>query len=92
MRKASIIAVAAALVLCQALAAQDAKTVIGNASKAMGVEGLNSIHYYGVAENGTLGQNNNSNQPWPLAGMVYGGRCIADRRRIHGGTTAVRGV
>ncbi len=48
------------------VAAQDAKTVIGNASKAMGVEGLNSIHYYGVAENGNLGQNNNANQPWPL--------------------------
>src|SRR3984885_9817343 len=48
------------------VAAQDAKTVIGNASKAMGVEGLNSIQYYGVAENGNLGQNNNANQPWPL--------------------------
>src|SRR6266436_5958637 len=50
------------------VAAQDAKTVISNASKAMGVEGLNSIHYYGVAQNGNLGQNNNSNQPWPMAG------------------------
>src|SRR5712691_6143584 len=49
------------------VAAQDAKTVISNASKAMGVEGLNSIHYYGVAQNGNLGQNNNSNQPWPMA-------------------------
>ena len=33
----------------------------------MGIEGLNSIHYYGVAQNGNLGQNNNSNQPWPMA-------------------------
>ncbi|MCU1338304.1 MAG: hypothetical protein JWO19_3885 [Bryobacterales bacterium] len=48
--------------------AQDAKTVITNSSKAMGVEGLNSIHYYGVAQNGNLGQNNNANQPWPMAG------------------------
>src|SRR5215475_3816795 len=48
-------------------AAPDAKTVISNASKAMGVEGLNSIHYYGVAQNGNLGQNNNANQPWPMA-------------------------
>ena len=47
--------------------AQDAKTVVGNASKAMGVDGLNSIHYYGVAQTGNLGQNNNSNQPWPMA-------------------------
>ena len=53
--------------LSQTVAAQDAKTVIGTASKAMGVEGLNSIHYYGVAQNGNLGQNNNSNQPWPMA-------------------------
>src|SRR5688500_12453946 len=48
-------------------AAQDAKTVIANASKAMGIDGLNSIHYYGVAQNGNLGQNNNANQPWPMA-------------------------
>src|SRR5215468_11923606 len=48
--------------------AQDAKTVISSASKTMGVEGLNSIHYYGVAQNGNLGQNNNANQPWPMAG------------------------
>jgi glyoxylase-like metal-dependent hydrolase (beta-lactamase superfamily II) len=49
-------------------AAQDAKTVIAAASKAMGVDGLNSIHFYGVAQTGNLGQNNNSSQPWPLTG------------------------
>jgi glyoxylase-like metal-dependent hydrolase (beta-lactamase superfamily II) len=49
--------------------AQDAKTVIGNASKAMGVENLNSIYFYGTAQNGNLGQNNNANQPWPMAAM-----------------------
>lgn len=53
--------------MVQSLAAQDAKAVISTASKAMGVEGLNSIHYYGVAQNGNLGQNNNANQPWPMA-------------------------
>jgi len=47
-------------------AAQDAKTVISNASKAMGIDNLNSIHYYGTASNGNLGQNNNANQPWPM--------------------------
>src|SRR5882762_1526221 len=62
------IALALAGVLSQTIAAQDAKAVIGIASKAMGIEGLNSIHYYGVAQNGNLGQNNNSNQPWPMAG------------------------
>ena len=48
-------------------AAQDVKTVLGNAAKTMGVETLTSIHYYGVAQNGNLGQNNNANQPWPMA-------------------------
>jgi glyoxylase-like metal-dependent hydrolase (beta-lactamase superfamily II) len=55
------------LLLSQTLTGQDAKTVIATASKTMGVDGLNSIHYYGVAQNGNLGQNNNANQPWPLA-------------------------
>ncbi len=59
-------AIAMVGVLATAAAAQDAKTVISNASKAMGVDGLNSIHYYGVAANGQLGQNNNANQPWPV--------------------------
>jgi glyoxylase-like metal-dependent hydrolase (beta-lactamase superfamily II) len=67
MKKACVVVLALAATLGQAIAAEDAKTVIGNASKAMGVEGLNSIHYYGVAENGNLGQNNNANQPWPMA-------------------------
>jgi len=68
MRKAWVVVLALAAVSSQTVAGQDAKTVIGNASKAMGVEGLNSIYYYGVAQNGNLGQNNNSNQPWPMAG------------------------
>src|SRR5881409_3192381 len=66
MKRAWVFALALAGVLSQTAAAQDAKTVIASASKAMGVEGLNSIHYYGVAQNGNLGQNNNSNQPWPM--------------------------
>jgi glyoxylase-like metal-dependent hydrolase (beta-lactamase superfamily II) len=49
--------------------AQDAKTIVSNASKAMGADNLNSIHYYGTAQNGNLGQNNNANQPWPMAAM-----------------------
>jgi glyoxylase-like metal-dependent hydrolase (beta-lactamase superfamily II) len=65
-RKTWIVALAVAGAFVQTIAAQDARTVVANASKAMGVEGLNSIHYYGVAQNGNLGQNNNANQPWPL--------------------------
>jgi glyoxylase-like metal-dependent hydrolase (beta-lactamase superfamily II) len=66
MRKAWIVSLALAALLAQTAVAQDAKSVVSNASKAMGVEGLNSIHYYGVAQNGNLGQNNNANQPWPM--------------------------
>jgi glyoxylase-like metal-dependent hydrolase (beta-lactamase superfamily II) len=46
-------------------AAQDAKTVIANASKAMGVDTLNSISYYGSGANFGLGQSNNANGQWP---------------------------
>jgi glyoxylase-like metal-dependent hydrolase (beta-lactamase superfamily II) len=49
--------------------AQDAKTILGNAAKVMGVETLNSIHYYGTGASGNLGQNNNANQPWPKAAL-----------------------
>src|SRR5262245_3327821 len=68
MKRASVVVLAlTVLVLSQALLGQDAKTVVAAASKAMGVDGVNSIHYYGVAQNGNLGQNNNANQPWPMA-------------------------
>jgi glyoxylase-like metal-dependent hydrolase (beta-lactamase superfamily II) len=45
--------------------AQNAATAIANASRAMGVEGLSSITYYGSGANYNLGQNNNANYPWP---------------------------
>jgi glyoxylase-like metal-dependent hydrolase (beta-lactamase superfamily II) len=45
--------------------AQNAATVISNASRAMGADNLNSITYYGSAANYNLGQNNNANGPWP---------------------------
>ena len=67
-RKWLIAMVVAGLAVSTA-SAQDAKAVIANASKAMGVEGLNSIYFYGTAQNGNLGQNNNSNQPWPMAAL-----------------------
>jgi glyoxylase-like metal-dependent hydrolase (beta-lactamase superfamily II) len=66
MKNALVVVLALAATLFQTAAAQDPKTVIANASKAMGIEGVSSIHYYGVAEQGNLGQNNNANQPWPL--------------------------
>jgi len=76
MSKTWIVAVALAGVAAQAVSAQDAKSVINNASKAMGIEGVQSIWYYGVAQNGNLGQNNNSNQPWPMAGANDYSRAI----------------
>ena len=42
-----------------------AKTVIANASKAMGADNLTSITFYGSGANFNLGQNNNANMPWP---------------------------
>ena len=45
--------------------AQDVKTVLANASKAMGVDNLSSIHYYGAAAELRIGQSNNANGQWP---------------------------
>src|SRR5688500_3714792 len=66
MRNVWGVAALAIVMLASPAEGQNAATIIANASKAMGVDGLNSIHYYGVAMAGNLGQNNNANQPWPL--------------------------
>ena len=62
-------AVAVLMMVVSTAAAQDAKTVLGNAARAMGIENVTSIHFYGTAAAGNLGQNNNANQPWPMAAM-----------------------
>jgi glyoxylase-like metal-dependent hydrolase (beta-lactamase superfamily II) len=67
MKHALASGLALAALLVPTLAAQSAATVIGNASKAMGIDGITAIHYYGTAQLGNLGQNNNANHPWPLA-------------------------
>ena len=69
MVRTSLAAIAVVALAASTASAQDAKTVIANASKAMGVDGLNSVYFYGTAQNGNLGQNNNANQPWPMAAM-----------------------
>jgi glyoxylase-like metal-dependent hydrolase (beta-lactamase superfamily II) len=66
MRKVWSLSALLIAVLASPAAAQNAATIIANASKAMGVDGVSSIHYYGVGMAGNLGQNNNANQPWPL--------------------------
>ncbi len=45
--------------------AQDAKTAIADLSKAMGLDGVSSVYYYGSGAQYSLGQNNNANMPWP---------------------------
>src|SRR5438067_5573882 len=48
---------------------QDAKTVVSTASKAMGVENVNSVMFYGSGANFGLGQSNNSNGAWPRTNL-----------------------
>jgi len=45
------------------VAAQNANTVIATASKAMGVDGLNSISFSGTARNGAFGQSKSIGDP-----------------------------
>ena len=47
----------------------NAKAVIAAASKAMGVENLTSITYYGSGANFGLGQSNNANGAWPRTNL-----------------------
>lgn len=65
MTRTLVAAIALAGLMSSTAAAQDAKTVISNASKAMGADNLNSITFYGSGANFNLGQNNNANMPWP---------------------------
>jgi glyoxylase-like metal-dependent hydrolase (beta-lactamase superfamily II) len=53
------------LALAAPAMAQDAKSVIANASKAMGLDGVNALYYYGSGRSYSIGQNNNANIPWP---------------------------
>ncbi len=51
--------------LSSPLIAQDAKTVIADATKAMGMENLGSVRYTGSGLNFALGQAVNPSSPWP---------------------------
>jgi glyoxylase-like metal-dependent hydrolase (beta-lactamase superfamily II) len=68
--------IAALVVFAFPASAQDARAVVAGAAKAMGTETLTSIRYFGVAQNGSLGQNNNANQPWPMASASDYARAI----------------
>jgi glyoxylase-like metal-dependent hydrolase (beta-lactamase superfamily II) len=54
-----------AFVFAPAVMAQDAKAVIAETSKAMGLDGVTSVYYYGSGASYSLGQNTNPNMPWP---------------------------
>src|SRR5437763_1024327 len=45
--------------------AQDANTIIANASKAMGADNLKTVEYSGSGFDFAIGQNVNPNSPWP---------------------------
>jgi glyoxylase-like metal-dependent hydrolase (beta-lactamase superfamily II) len=66
MFKKSVVALIFALSLAPIVAAQDAKTVINNASKAMGYDQLKSIEYSGSGFEGTaMGQAQSAAKGWP---------------------------
>ena len=57
--------IAVVALVAQVALAQDAKTVVDNASKAMGVQNLGSVRYSGSGLNFALGQAPNPSSPWP---------------------------
>jgi glyoxylase-like metal-dependent hydrolase (beta-lactamase superfamily II) len=66
MFKKSVVALIFALALASMVAAQDAKTVINNVSKAMGYDQLKSIEYSGSGFEGTaMGQAQSAAKGWP---------------------------
>jgi hypothetical protein len=67
LKKSVAIVVLAAMATWAAPAAfaQDAKTVLGNASKAMGADNLQSIQYSGTGTEFAFGQAVNVSSPWP---------------------------
>src|SRR6266704_5858094 len=65
MFKKSIVAVALVTIVSWTLAAQDAKTVIANAAKAMGTDNLKTIEYSAVGADFAIGQAMNPNSAWP---------------------------
>src|SRR5262245_59374111 len=65
MFKGCSLGLALAALLVWTASAQDARTVIGNASKAMGVDTLKTIQYSATGLDFALGQAPNPSSPWP---------------------------
>src|SRR5213080_1102742 len=65
MYRKCIAALGLAAVLCVSSAAQDAKTVIANAAKAMGADNLKTIQYSGSGTESSFGQAYDTKSGWP---------------------------
>jgi glyoxylase-like metal-dependent hydrolase (beta-lactamase superfamily II) len=65
MFKKSLAVVGLAVVLAWTASAQDAKAVISNASRAMGVDTLKTVQYSATGLDFVLGQAPNPSSPWP---------------------------
>jgi glyoxylase-like metal-dependent hydrolase (beta-lactamase superfamily II) len=65
MFKRCSIGLALAALLVWSASAQDARTVVGNASKAIGVEALKTVQYSATGLDFALGQAPNPSSPWP---------------------------
>ena len=65
MKRMLLAAVAAVVVLSLEVGAQDAGSIIGTASKAMGTDTLQSIRYTGTGTNNSTGQAYSPGGPWP---------------------------
>jgi glyoxylase-like metal-dependent hydrolase (beta-lactamase superfamily II) len=61
----AVLTVCVAALSWAAGAPQDAKTVIANASKALGADNLKTIEYSGAGYDYAIGQNANPGMPWP---------------------------
>ena len=64
------------IVLTIAVRAQDAKTVVANASKAMGADNLTSLTYSGTAQNGNFGQSRKIAGPLQMTAITTYTRAI----------------
>src|SRR6185295_11480070 len=65
MFKQFLACVAAATLLVITTSAQDAKTAISSASKAMGVDTLKTVQFSGSGNDFAFGQAVNPSSPWP---------------------------
>src|SRR5262245_59484094 len=65
MYKKCIASVGLVALLCVAAAAQDAKAIIANASKAMGADNLKTVQYSGSGTESSFGQAYDTRSGWP---------------------------